>query len=369
MRRKYNIRYWAVILGLIFLDSCTDPKPLPPKYEAEAYCLDDAFREEIVLEQPELLPVTENIHLTGSIEPNPDRVVHFSSLADGIISQTYFSEGDLVRKGHVLAELRSSDLAELYTQSRVLVSRIEVAEQDLEAAQARFEDGISSRKELADARSELTILEAEKEKIESQLSLFSASEERGVFEIRAPQTGIVIEKNIVSGGTVSAGGDILFTISDLNTVWVMVDVFASHIKHIEPGMKVQISTLSYPDEWFEGKIDYISQVLDDESRVLKARVVLPNSDLRLKPGMLVDVDVIKTGEARALSIPTQSMVFDNDQHFVVIYRSDCELENRKVEIRSSVNGISFLADGLQENEQIISKNHLLIYEQIKNFQN
>lgn len=348
---------------------CTDPKPLPPKYEAETFCLDEDFRGEIVLDQPELLPVTENMHLTGSIEPNPDRVVHFSSLADGIISKTHFSTGDMVREGQVLAELRSSDLAELYTKSTILTAQIEVAEQELEAAQARFEDGISSRRELTDARSELTILEAEKERIESQLSWFSASDERGVFHLKAPQTGIVTMKNIVSGGTVSAGGEPLFTISDLNTVWVMVDVFASHIQHIEPGMEVRISTLSYPDEQFEGKIDYISQVLDHESRVLKARVILPNPGLRLKPGMLVDVDVTRTGESTALSIPTRSMVFDNDEHYVVVYRDDCDLENRKVEIRSSVNGMSFLSEGLQADEQIISKNHLLIYEQIKNFQN
>src|SRR5690625_1243871 len=113
----------------------------------------------------------------------------------------------------------------------------------------------------------------------------------------------------------------------------------------------------------------ISQVLDEESRALKARVILSNPELLLKPGMLVDVDALKVGEELQLTIPTQSMVFDNNEHFVVIYKNDCELENRKVELKSSINGISFISDGLEEDEQIISKNHLLIYEQLKNFQN
>lgn len=369
MKNSLQIKYFILILGGVLISSCTDHRSLPPKYEAETYCIDEDFKDEIVLRKPELEPITEKMHLTGKIEPNPERVVHFASLVDGLISKTHFSEGDVVQEGQVLIELRSSELADLYAQQRIIDSQIEVAEHDLEAAEARFEDGIASRKELTDARSGLMILTAEKEKINAKLNFFSASEERGVFEIKAPQSGIVTAKNIVSGETVSAGGDVLFTISDLSTVWVMVNVFATHVKHIQKGMDVKISTLSYPGELFDGKIDYISQVLDEESRALKARVILPNPELLLKPGMLVDVDALKVGEELQLTIPTQSMVFDNNEHFVVIYKNDCELENRKVELKSSINGISFISDGLEEDEQIISKNHLLIYEQLKNFQN
>lgn len=369
MKNSLKIKYFILILGGVFLFSCTDHRSLPPKYEAETYCIDEDFKEEIVLKKPVLEKTKEKIHLTGKIEPNPERVVHFASLVDGLISQTHFSEGDFVEEGQVLVELRSSELAELYAQQRIIRSQIEVAEHDLKAAEARFEDGIASRKELTDARSGLLILKAEKEKIDAKLNFFSASEERGVFEIKAPQTGIVTAKNIVSGETVSAGDDVLFTISDLSTVWVMVNVFATHVKHIQKGMEVKISTLSYPDELFDGKIDYISQVLDEESRALKARVIMTNPDLLLKPGMLVDVDVVRVGEDLQLMIPTQSMVFDNNEHYVVVYHDDCDLEYRKVEVESSLNGESFISAGLNEDDQIISKNQLLIYEQLKNFQN
>lgn len=353
---------------LLLLGSCNKNKGLPPKYTAENYCIDDSFKEKMALETPKLQKITENIPLTGVVETNPDKVVNFMSLVDGIISQTYFSLGDQVKKGQVLADLRSAELAELYAQSKTIVSQIKVSEQGLQATQAMFDDGISSQRELMSSESELAILKADKERIESQLSLFSASPERGVFKIKAPQSGIVTAKSITAGGPVSAGGESLFTISDLNDVWVMVNIYASNVRNITADMEVDIKTLSYPGESFKGKITTISQVLDDEAKVLKARVVLPNTDFKLKPGMLVDVSALKTSEVSALSIPTDALVFDNNKNFVVVYKGDCDLEIRNIKTSSKGNGNTFVVEGLEENERIVSKNHLLIYEQLKNFQ-
>lgn len=355
--------------SLFFLGSCYNPKDLPPKYTAEAFCVDESFKSKIELEQPKLQQISENIPLTGVVETNPDKVVRFMSLVDGIISHTYFSLGDEVKKGQVLAELRSSQLAELYAQSKTIASQIKVAEQDLKATQAMFDDGISSQRELLNSQSELAILNANKENIDSQLSLYSASPERGVFKIRAPHSGVVTAKSITAGGSISAGGEPLFTISDLDDVWVMVNIYASNVRNITSGMDVSIKTLSYPDKIFKGKITVISQVLDEQAKVLKARVVLPNTDFKLKPGMLVDVHALKTSETTALSIPTDALVFDNNQNFVVVYRDDCDLEIRKVETSSKGNGNTFIVTGLEENEKIVSKNQLLLYEQIKNLQN
>lgn len=354
---------------LLVFGSCSKPKSLPQKYTAETFCIDENFKSKIELEQPELRQISENIPLTGVVETNPDKVVHFMSLVDGIISQTYFSLGDEVRKGQVLAELRSSELAELYAESKTIASQIKVAEQAMKATQAMFDDGISSEKELLNSQSELAILNANKEKTDAQLSLFSASPEKGVFKITAPHSGVVTSKSITAGGPIAAGGEPLFTISDLNDVWVMVNIYASNIRNISPGMEVSIKTLSYPDKVFNGKIAVISQVFDEHAKVLKARVVLTNTNFDLKPGMLVDVQALKTTETTALSIPTSALVFDNNQNFVVVYKDNCELEIRKVQTSSKGNGNTFLISGLKEDEKIVSKNQLLIYEQIKNLQN
>jgi membrane fusion protein, heavy metal efflux system len=84
--------------------------------------------------------------LTGAIEPNPDKVIHFVSLVGGIISNTNFSLGDKVTKGQVLAELRSTELSELQSQSKTILSQIKVAEKNLQSMQSMFDDGIASKR-------------------------------------------------------------------------------------------------------------------------------------------------------------------------------------------------------------------------------
>lgn len=347
--------------------SCKDKKEIATKNTK--YCLNDTIKKKIEFFEPSLSLVSESIPLTGSVETNPDKVVNFVSLVSGIISKTNFSLGDKVTKGQVLAELRSTELSSLKAEFKNLDTQIKVAKQNLQSIKAMYDDGISSLKQLLEAESELNILVANRDKVDSNLKLFSASSEKGVFQIKAPTTGFVTEKNIATGTQIAADGESLFTISDLNEVWVMANIYATNVEKIQTGMDIKIKTLSYPDRVFEGKVATISQVFDSEAKVLKARIVINNFDLKLKPGMLVDIIALKQQKTKAVSIPTCSLVFDNDQNLVVVYKNDCEMEIRKVEILSSNNDITFLAAGLKQNEKIISKNQLLIYEQIKNFQN
>jgi len=265
--------------------------------------------------------------------------------------------------------LRSTELSSLQAELKSLESRITVTKKKLESVQSMFDDGVSALKELMETQSELEILQSEKRKVDENLALFSASEEGGVFQIRAPTTGIITEKSISAGTQISGEGPPLFTVSDLSDVWIMVNIYATNVQSVEKGMSVNIRTLSYPDEIFSGEIAAIPQVLDNEAKVLKARVVLPNADLKLKPGMLVDVIALKSLGIEALSIPTQAIIFDNNQNYVMVYKSGCEIEIREIEILAKNKNVLYITEGLEKNENVIFKNQLLIYEQIKNFHN
>jgi cobalt-zinc-cadmium efflux system membrane fusion protein len=356
-----------IILSSVLLNCGNNETEKISSEKSTKFCLDKTFKKSLETEQPVKKQVTQGIHLTGSVEPNPDKVIHFISLVGGIISNTSFSLGDKVNKGQVLAELLSTELSSLQAESKNLDSQIKVAEKNLQAVESMFKDGILSQKNLLEAQSELDILISEKQKITTNLNLFSASPEKGVFQIKAPASGIITAKSISAGTQISAESEPLFTISDLNEVWVMVNIYASNVKNIQEGIPVEIKTLSYPGEIFKGKITTISQVYDDEAKVLKARVLLPNTDMKLKPGMLVDIVAHKEQNFEAVSLSTKTLVFDSDRDFVVIYKSDCDLEIRKVEILSQNNGTTYISEGLNENEKVISKNQLLIYEQLKNF--
>lgn len=329
------------------------------------YCLDKDFKQKVQFTTTAIQQVTDDIHLNGLVDSNQDRVVHFVSLVSGIISNTNFSLGEKVNAGQVLAELRSTELSSLYSQLKNLDAQIRVSQQKLKSVKSMYDDGISSQRDLLEAESDLDILRSEHQRVTSNLNLFSAVPEKDVFQIKAPVSGIITSKSIAAGSQISADGEPLFTISDLSQVWVMVNVYASNVRNIHEGMPVDIQTFSYPDEVFHGKIATVSKVYDTESRVLKARVVLDNLDLKLKPGMLVDVVALKSIDKKAISVPTSSLIFDDNQNFVVIYKTDCDVEIRPVKILSDNNRTTFISEGLNENEVVVTKNQLLIYNRLK----
>lgn len=351
---------------LIFLSVACSPNEEPRMVKDDNFCLDEKTKHIIGTTTAEKQPVTTGIHLTGSIETNPDHVIHFMSLVDGIISNTYFSLGDAVRKGQVLAEMQSTELSALRAELTALEAQIEVARVALSAKEGMFKDGISSNKELLESQNDLRILESEKEKIENNLSLYQASSTKNVFQLTAPASGIITAKNINSGTAVTNGGDPLFSIADLHNVWTMANIYATDIAHISKGMEVEIKTLSYPDEVFNGKIDVISQVLDDDAKVLNARIVLHNEDLKLKPGMIADITALKKTDQQLIAIPTSCLVFFNGRNYALVYKSDCNIETREVTLFAERNGLTYIESGLEENEKIIDKNQLLIFSALNN---
>lgn len=331
------------------------------------YCIDANFKSKIEISEVKTENVAERIHLTGQVETNPDRVVEFNSLVNGVIVKTYFNLGDRVSKGQVLAELKSTELSSLQAQLSTINSQIQISERNLKATEELFSDGISSNKEILEIQNELEAFKAEKLRIGSDIELYSGSTQKGVFLIKAPASGIITSKTISNGKQITSEGETLFTISDVNEVWIMANIYATNINEIKAGMKVEITSLSYPDKTFSGTISMIPPVLDEESKVLKARIVLPNDDGLLKPGMLVDLMALKDSEEKAVIIPIESIVFSNSENYVLVYTSDCNVEIRKIESIATNDKNMYVGAGLKEGEKIISKNQLLVFEQIKNF--
>jgi cobalt-zinc-cadmium efflux system membrane fusion protein len=129
---------------------------------------------------------------------------------------------------------------------------------------------------------------------------------------------------------------------------------------------VRIQTTAYGDKTFTGKIQSVSQVFDQEEKVLKARIVMDNTDLKLKPGMFVNVVVEKQTEEQAAKVPEKALIFSHDKYFLVAYQDDCQLQVKEVEVLAKNNGSVFLKEGIEPGENIIAQNHLLIYEALEN---
>lgn len=367
MNNKMLHRICFLVFGLVLIQSCSENQNNKDIVIADkpSFCLNDFMKDDIVKVPVQKIPIKESILLNAKVEANPDKVVHFMSLVSGVVTKTYFSLGEEVKKGQLLIEMMSSELSDLTTQKSRLNSQIQVAERHLESVQQMHSDNIASQRDLIEAQSNLNVLNAELDNINSQLKLYRASSDRGVFEIRAPSSGTIIGKNIASGMQVSADSEPLFTISDLSDVWIMANIYAGNIPYVKRDMHVEIKALPYADELFSGKINTISQVFDSDERVLKARIVMDNKEGKLMPGMMVDVIVEKEDGMMANAAPINALIFDNNQNFLVLYKSDCDIEIRKVVPKVQNSTHVFFENNIEEGEQIITKNHLLIYNHLK----
>jgi cobalt-zinc-cadmium efflux system membrane fusion protein len=356
---------YIYLMPLALLFSCNEKETVTEKNEK--FCLNDDLKKKVTIEEIKREPVSETFTLTGNVTYNSDNVIQFTSLINGVVTNTYFSLGDYVKKGQVLAEIKSTELNGLQSENKSVESQLAVAQRQLASVKSMFEDGIASQKDLIQAESEVKVLKASLENIKSNLALYSASPEKSVFQIKAPCNGFIVAKNMSSGMQISSGSEPLFTISDLNEVWVMVNIYATDMQNIKENMEVKIKTLAYPDEVFSGKISALSQVFDAEEHVLKARIVMKNTDLKLKPGMSADIILNKSNASAEslLAVPVKAVIFDDNQNFLVVYKDDCNLEIRQVDPVTKNREVVYFDKGIQENEKIISKNQLLIYESLK----
>ncbi len=361
---KSNLIYTVILVATILFVGCKK-KQVDEASDSDTYCIDSKTKKIIETLTVQKQEVVEKIHLTGNIQINPNNIVHFNSLLDGMISNTYFSLGDEVVKGQILAEMKSAELNSLQAELHSINAKIEIAKIDLDAKKQMFNDGILANKDLIESQNQLNILQSEREKVKNILSLYSADNSKNVFQIKAPISGFVTHKNINPGTTVTDNELPLFSISNLNNIWVMANIYATDIAYINEGMEVNINTLSYPDMIFEGHIDAVSHVLDQNTKVLQARMEIENKDYKLKPGMNADVIVQKKINKQEVAIPTASIVFSNNKNYVLVYHQDCDIEIREVVITIKTNKVSYVQKGLSEGETIITKNQLLVFEELK----
>lgn len=351
---------------LLVISGCAEKGNVKPINDnSDVFCLNDFMKDDIVKVAVSKTPITESISLNARVEANPDKLVQFVSLVSGVVTKTYFSLGEEVNKGQLLLEMTSSELSNLNAQFQSLKSQIEVAQRNLQSVQEMHQDKIASQRDLIEAQSNLDVLQAELKNTQAQLALYKPSAKVGVFQVRASASGTIINKNVAAGMQISAEGEPLFTISDLNEVWIMANIYAGNLPYVKQDMPVEIKALPYSGEVFNGKINAISQVFDANERVVKARINMDNKDGKLLPGMLVDVKVEKDEGVLANAAPLNALIFDNNQYFLVMYKSDCDIEVRRVTPTVQNATTVFFENNIEAGEQIITKNHLLIYNHLK----
>lgn len=358
----------TLVLMLISFSSCNSKSENETIINAN-YCIPEEFNKNLTFENVTERPIQQSIILTGTIEYNKDKTVPFFSLVEGTVVSTHFNLGDFVKKGQLLAEIKSTELNEFKTELKITESELKVAKRALESVNSMYKDGLASQKELVETQEEVQVIETKLRAAKSNLSMFNGQNKEGIYQILAPQDGYIVTKNIVPGMTTSGSEEPLFIIADLSNVWIMANVYATNMRYVEKNTPVSITTLAYPDDTFKGKISSVSQVFDAEERVLKATIEMNNESMKLRPGMSAEISLlVDNNKGQAIAVPNNAIIFDNNQNYVIVYTDNCHQEIRQINPIAKNSEYTYISGGVANGEKVITSNELLIYQQLNNQQ-
>jgi cobalt-zinc-cadmium efflux system membrane fusion protein len=266
-----------------------------------------------------------------------------------------------VSVGSSLALLDSTELGEARAEHAKAVALLDLAKSNVEREKRLFEQKISPQKDLLAAQAEERRAEVEVRMLHEKLRLYglSAGEINGSnaapsrYMVRAPGPGIVLEKEITQGEVIEAGKKV-FTISDLSTVWVLLNIYEKDLAKVRRGTSVKIQTESYPGEIFAGKVAYIGDVLDPQNRTVSLRVEVPNPNRRLKPGMFATAEVVTGGaSAKGIVIPSSAIQKIEGKPAAFVRQNDGSFAKRDLDLGKEMGGRVEVKSGLTEGEQLV----------------
>jgi cobalt-zinc-cadmium efflux system membrane fusion protein len=307
--------------------------------------------------------------LPGEIAINSNKMAHIVPRVPGIVREVKANLGDLVRKGEVMAVIDSRDLADARAAYLASLERLELAQAMFDRKEKLWKRDVAPEKEYLNAQKELAQakidLRAAKQKLiamgftssyldtlpEESEDLFTR------YEVVAPFDGTVIQKHIALG-EVFKDDAIVFTIADLRTVWVDLQVYKKDLPLIRKGQHISLLGLSHLPE-IHGEIDYVGPLVGAQTQTAMARVVLPNPSGELRPGLLVNASVtVKTLEADVV-IRNDYVQYLNDQPCVFIQVSN-GFELRGVTLGDTDGEFVAITNGLKAGEIYATKNSFLL---------
>lgn len=329
---------------------------------AAAFRMSDSMMRRCRFAPARLQETQTELKLFGKVTADNNRQAQVYPVVGGEVLRIHAELGDYVRQGQVLATIRSSEVAEFQKERLDAQSDVAVAEKNLRVARDLFAGQLNSERDVTAAEQELAKARAAQRRIGEVYTIYKLGS-GSQYNLSAPISGFIIRKDINQNEQLrSDRSEPVFAIAQISEVWVLANVNESDIGQVREGMEAVITTISYPDRSYRGKVDKIFNAIDPETKALKVRIRIPNADLSLKPEMNATVALRASDGHRRVAVPSSALIFDKSRTWVMVFKSRTRLETRPVEVFRELGDTAYLESGLQEGETIISQNGLMLYD-------
>ena len=314
------------------------------------------------------------LRFTGSVAYNAFKTTPVFSPVGGPVQEILVTPGQVVHAGQALLTVTSPDYSVARSAYIKAKSAFLLADKNYDRAKDLYEHKAIAERDLQQAESDRAAAQADLVSSEDALRavgikepesiLKNAAVSSGATSVPAPVSGEIVDRLVGPGQLLQAGTTQCFTISDMSTVWVLMNVYQSDLAYVRPGDEVEISTDAYPEK-FHGKVSYVAAALDPTTRTLQARIVTQNPGNKLKNNMYVNATVQAGAVKAALTVPDASVLRDTEnQPFVYVLQGANQFGRRLVSVAEGGNGRTIVTSGLKEGEKVAGDGALFL--QFKN---
>jgi membrane fusion protein, heavy metal efflux system len=359
-----------LLVGLtVALTGCSSNKPndnlasIPQKGDASITEVIAEDSQGIQTEVARTSRVPEYLDLPAHIEPDPTRVVHVFAPAGGRVEEMKVRPWDRVAKGQTLATLESSDLARAVAEYHKALVDSQVKQKALSRSQDLLDHKAISERDLEQALGDAKQAQAEVEAAREQVQVFGMDPDHASTQlvVRAPRAGSVLDIGAAPGEfsqALSAPAP-LATVADITTIWAMGDIYEQDLAAAKMGEDAQVTLNAYPDQHWSGRVSVVSGAVDPNTRTLRVRVILPNSNGRIKPGMFGAIRLVKSS-ASAILVPASAVIREGNDSYMFVAKGNGRYERRTVTIGRTVDGSIEILGGINSGETIVSDGSLLL---------
>jgi membrane fusion protein, heavy metal efflux system len=314
------------------------------------------------------------LRLTGAVAYNAFKTTPVFSAVGGPVQEILAEPGQRVKTGQTLLTVTSPDYSAARSGYLKAVTAFQLSDKNYERAKDLYEHKAIAERDLQQAESDRAQAHADQQSAEDALRALGIRDPEslvkqppkstGQIPVAAPAAGQIVERLVGPGQLLQASTTQCFTISDMSTVWVLVNVYQNDLAYVRAGDGVDITTDAYPDI-FHGKISYIADALDPNTRTLQARIVTENPGYKLKKDMYVTATVHAGALSNALTVPDATVLHDTEnQPFVYVQTASNQFARRLVKVGDSQGGRTLVQDGLKEGEHVVGDGSLFL--QFKN---
>jgi membrane fusion protein (multidrug efflux system) len=293
----------------------------------------------VKIAQPVVETITSTLEYTGNMMPIQQAGVY--SKVTGNLEAVYANIGEAVRGGQLLAVIDTTLLAQQYAQT---AATYENAKIQYERARDLFAQNLGPKQDVDNTQAAMIVAQANANNAATQLSY---------ARITAPFTGVITQRFLDPGAVITANNATLFTLMDLDSMRVFINVLERDIPAVTTGRRATITVDAYPDRQFDGVVTRSSQAIDPNTRTMMVEIDVPNREHTLKGGMFSRVTLVVGEHPSSVTLPTQAVLGDSTGNWVFTVGENNLAHRVPVKIGIAQNNLTEITSGLSGQERVI----------------